>query len=182
VEPPLHWQRDRWFLPTARAQGEHLAGLAADGGHACEYFMHIRANPGDEVTFHVAGKLLHDIGTPWQTYLRQTLEELYGVTRPATSDALFELFVRAEQAYMTRIKTFGSGDISMEPLVGDSPGPPVYLTKRMTVDGRKAYGKDLLEAAAGFRKVRADVPDKARIDLILRCLDNVQKDISANLA
>ena len=61
VEPPQHWERDRWFLPTARTQGEHLKELADNGGRACEYFFHIRANPGDEVSFWVAGKLLSDI-------------------------------------------------------------------------------------------------------------------------
>src|SRR5260370_20570842 len=30
AEPPQHWARDRWFLPTAKNQGEHLAGLHAD--------------------------------------------------------------------------------------------------------------------------------------------------------
>ena len=182
VEPPLHWQRDRWFLPTPRAQGEHLTGLAADGGRACEYFMHIAANPGDEVSFHVAGKLLNDIKTPWETYLRSTLEELYGVTRRSSSDALFQLFTRAENAYMTRIKPFGSGDISLEPLVEDFPGPPIYLTKRMTPEARRDYSSDLLAIAADFRKLRPDIPAKTKVDMILRCLDNVRKDIAANRA
>ena len=182
VEPPLHYQRDRWFLPTPRTQGEHLTALAADGGRACEYFFHIRANPGDEVTLHVAGKLLNNIDTPWQTYLRSTLEELYAVSRPSTVDALFELFSRSETAYMSRIKKFGSGDISLEPLNEAFAGPPIYLTKRLTPDGRTAYSSDLLSIAEGFRKLRADIPDKTRIDLILRCLDNVQKDLKASAA
>src|SRR6185436_10078704 len=37
-EPPQHWARDRWFLPTLRRTGEHLRQLAKDGGRACEYF------------------------------------------------------------------------------------------------------------------------------------------------
>ncbi len=55
VEPPQHWARDRWFLPTVRTQGEHLKELAGNGGKAIEYFFHIRVNPGDEVSFWVTG-------------------------------------------------------------------------------------------------------------------------------
>ncbi len=181
VEPPLHWQRDRWFLPTPRAQGEHLTALAADGGRACEYFFHLRANPGDEVSFWVAGQLLNNIKTPWQTYLRSTLEELYGVTRPTIVDGLFDLFTRAETAYMSRIKPFGSGDISMEPLDEDYAGPPIYLTKRLSPEARKQYGADLLQVAAGFRKIRPDVPQQEKIDIILRCLAHVQQDVASSL-
>lgn len=182
VEPPLHWERDRWFLPTPRAQGEHLTALAADGGRACEYFYHIRANPGDEVSLHVAGKLLADMRTPWEKHLRSTLEELYGTTRTSTVDALFDLFTRAETAYMSRIKRFGSGDISLEPLNEDFAGPPIYLTKRMTPDARRGYAKDLAGVGAGFRGIRPDVPAKAKIDRIVRCIENVQKDVAATLA
>ena len=45
VEPPQHWARNRWFLPTCRAVHQHLQALHADGGRACEFFYHILANP-----------------------------------------------------------------------------------------------------------------------------------------
>lgn len=177
VEPPLHWQRDRWFLPTARAQGEHLSALAADGGRACEYFCHIRANPGDEVSFYVAGKLLSDIATPWQAHLRSTLADLYRVEKLSTLHSLEDLFVRAEAAYMSRIKQFGSGDISLEPLVEDHAGPPIYIIKRMPVARRRGYSLELDEIAAGFRSILRDVPEQTRIPIILRCIENVQHDL-----
>ncbi len=179
VEPPQHWERDRWFLPTARTQGERLKELAANGGRACEYFFHIRANPGDEVSFWVAGKLLADIATPWQKHLRVTLEQLYDVSKPATLNGLAELFIAAEDAYMNQIKPLLGGDISMEPLVEDHAGPPVYLTNRLTAEGREQYKADLHRVGEGFRKIAPDVPDKTRIARILRCIDNVQKDLSS---
>jgi len=182
VEPPQHWERDRWFLPTARTQGEHLKELADNGGRACEYFFHIRANPGDEVSFWVSGKLLSDIGTPWQKHLRATIEQLYGVSRPAIVDGLTSLFVEAEDAYMKRIEPFYGGDISMEPLVEDHAGPPVYLTERLTPQGRAQYQADLQTIAQGFRKIAPDVPEKTRLAKILRCIDNAQKDLSSLLA
>ena len=177
VEPPQHWERDRWFLPTARTQGKHLKALAADGGRACEYFFHIQTNPGDEVSFWVAGKTLNDITVPWQKHLHSSLEELYGTTRPSTVDGLAYQFTEAENAYMSRIKPFGSGDISMEPLVGNHPGQPIYLTQRLTAEARAQYSVDLQKVAVGFKKIQPDVPDKTRIPVILRCLENVQKDL-----
>lgn len=175
VEPPLHWPRERWFLPTARAQGLHLKAIADDGARACEYFNHIRANPGDEVSFWVAGKLLSDAGTPWEKHLLDTLEELYGVSGGAAL-RLTELFIQAEVAYMDRIEPIRSGDISLEPLEGDRPGPPVYLTRRLDAAGRAAYAADLAKLSAGFRRILPDVPDKARMARILRCVDNARKD------
>ena len=179
VEPPQHWERDRWFLPTARTQGERLKELADNGGRACEYFFHIRANPGDEVSFWVAGKLLSDIATPWQKHLSATLEQLYDVSKPATVDGLASLFVEAEDAYMKSIKPMFGGDISMEPLVEDHAGPPIYLTKRLTAEGRAQYHAALQRIAQGFRKIAPDVPEKTRMAKILRCIENVQKDLGS---
>jgi len=177
VEPPQHWSRDRWFLSTARTQGEHLRDLADDGGRACEYFYHILANPGDEVSFYVAGKTMMDMRTPWREHLRTTIEELYRVTRTSTLDALVNLFIQAEDAYFTRIPAVFSGTISMEPLVGDRPGPPVYLTERMTAEQRRSYAVDLENIAEGFRRIAADVPERARVAKILQCIQNVNADL-----
>jgi hypothetical protein len=38
--------------------------LYAEGGRACEYFFHVLKNPGDEVSFHMAGKVLDEPMTP----------------------------------------------------------------------------------------------------------------------
>ena len=179
VEPPLHWARDRWFLPTAKAQGEHLQALAADGGHACEYFCHILANPGDEVSFWVAGKILKDPSTPWHTHLTSALEELYGVNRRSTVEALAELFVQAEIAYLRHIPQHRSGDISMEPLEGDHAGPAVYLTERLNAAQRAEYFADVQRLTAGFRKLAAEIPGRKRVETIVRCLENVQNDLKA---
>jgi len=62
--------------------------FAIDGGPACEYFFHILANPGDEISFWMAGKVLSDPLTPWETPLKSCLEELYGPTTPAACEGL----------------------------------------------------------------------------------------------
>ncbi|MGH9668190.1 MAG: hypothetical protein ACRD9L_27535 [Bryobacteraceae bacterium] len=175
VEPPQHWARGRWFLPTPRAQGEHLTALAADGGRACEYFFHILANPGDEVSFWVAGKLMNDVATPWRKHLESALEELYNVTKRPVVEALADLFARAEHAYLQYIPE-RTATISMEPLVENYAGPPVCLT-RLKLEQRAAYDRDLSKIAEGFRKLSGEVREKTRIEKILRCVATVRTDL-----
>ena len=88
VEPPQHWARDRWFLPTIRSAGEHLVDLYRDGGRACEWFYHILKNPGCEISTWVAARTLADPLTPWSKHLSESLERIYGVSKPRTRDAL----------------------------------------------------------------------------------------------
>src|SRR5579885_3682922 len=178
VEPPQHWQRDRWFLPTPKHQGEHLASLYGDGGRACEFFFHILANPGDEVSFWVAGKALSDPTAGWQHHLESTLDELYRTRKAATAD-LMNLFVRAEDAYLSLVPAIRSATISLEPLIGDRPGPPVYLAQRLGPEQRRTYRREVETLSAEFRKLGRDVPEKGRMRKILRCLDNVRADLDS---
>ncbi len=155
VEPPQHLRRDRWFLPTVQRQGEHLAGLLSDGGRACEYFFHILSNPGDELSFWVTGKVLAEPQMSWQKHLHASVEALYKTRNVSTRDALSEAF--AANAYMRHIPDYRSGTISIEPLIGDKPGRPVYLTKRLNAAQRKAYHQDLEAVSVNFEKLAADV-------------------------
>lgn len=176
VEPPQHWARDRWFLPTIRSVGDHLMELHAEGGRACEWFYHILANPGDEVSTWVAAKVLAEPGVTWRKHLETTLERLYKVTKVDHRDALAEAFLAAEEAYLRHIGNF-CGTISLEPLVSNKPGEPVYLTKRLNAGQRAQYGKDLLAARRQFERLLAEVPEKRRMRLILRAIDNVLRDV-----
>ena len=177
VEPPQHWARDRWFLPTIRSVGDHLTELHAEGGRACEWFYHILANPGDEISTWVAAKVLADPGTPWRKHLQTSIERIYRVSKADHRDALAEAFLAAEDAYVRHIPKF-CGTISMEPLVSNKPGPAVYLTRRLNPEQRAQYGQDLQRARKQFERVLPDIPDKNRLRFILRAIDNVQKDIA----
>ncbi|MFB3788495.1 MAG: hypothetical protein ACE15F_19220 [bacterium] len=177
VEPPQHWQRDRWFLPTAKGAAKHLQELAADGGRACEYFFHILENPGDELTLWVAGKVLSDPTVPWENHLRDSVQELYGVERPAARDALAELFVDAEDAYFKHLDKVPCGTISLEPLIGDQPGPPIYLQPGLNDQQREEYRKDLRAIQERFIQLVPEVPQKERMRKVIVCLENAMKDI-----
>lgn len=102
------------------------------------------------------------------------------MTRISTVDALASLFLQAEDAYFTRTPTVFSGTISMEPLVSDHPGPPVYLTDCMTPAQRRGCALDLEKVADGFRRIAPDAPEKTRIARMLRCIQNVQADVVYN--
>jgi hypothetical protein len=176
VEPPQHWSRDRWFLPTIRRVGDHLAELYADGGRACEWFYHILANPGDEVSTWVAGKVLSDPSVAWQRHLDSSVEKLYRVRQSQVREALCEAFLAAEDAYFRYIPATTCGTISMEPLVSSAPGPPIYLTKRLSATERDQYSESLRKARAQFEKLLPEVPEKRRMRRILSCIDNARKD------
>ena len=179
VEPPQHWARDRWFLPTVRGAGNHLTSLYSDGGRACEWFFHILANPGSEISTWVAGKALDDPATPWRKHLDASIERIYRVTKPSLRDGLSEAFLAAEDAYMRYQPAHFCGTISMEPLVSSVPGPPVYIAKHMTPAQRAEYSANLKLVRAHFAKLKREVPEKRRLEFILRAIDNVQQDILA---
>jgi hypothetical protein len=150
VEPPQHWPRDRWFLPTVRGAGDHLQSLYRDGGRACEWFYHVFANPGCEISTWVVGKTLADPSTPWRKHLDTSVEQIYGVTKPSLRDGLSEAFLAAEDAYLRYLPPTFCGTISMEPLVSSQPGPPVYLTKRLTNAQRAEYSAQSQDSSRPF--------------------------------
>jgi hypothetical protein len=178
VEPPQHWQRDRWFLPTVSGAGRHLESLSADGGRACEWFYHILANPGCEISTWVAGSVLADPETPWRKHLANSVEQIYRVKNGAVRDGLSEAFLAAEDAYMRYLPADYCGTISLEPLVSSQPGLPVYLSKKLDERQRTEYGANLPRVRARFAALAKETPEKQRIAFILRAIDNVQKDLS----
>ena len=151
---------------------------AGDGGRACEYFFHILNNPGDEISFWVAGKALSDSETDWHKHLSSSVEELYGTTNRSAVEGLSDIFTRAEDAYLRHLPSFRSGTISIEPLDEDHAGPPVYITKRLATAQRRQYGDELKSIALDLRKLSPNVPEKKRMQNISRCVENVIADLS----
>jgi len=111
--------------------------------------------------------------------MNDAIERIYRTSRVSVRDCLADAFLAAETAYLRHLPSLRSGTISLEPLVSAEPGPPVYLTKRLTPQQRAAYSTDLQRVRAQFKKLERDVGEKTRIPLILRCIENVQKDLRA---
>jgi hypothetical protein len=181
VEPPQHWARDRWFLPTANRVGVHLEELFIDGGRACEFFFHILRNPGDEITMRLAGKALSNPQTGWQRHLEQCVEEVFETPQPSVRDELVSLLIASEDSYLKHQPALRSGTISMEPLVSSRPGPPVYLTNALNETQRREYAGELKMILAKFKKLLPVVPRKDKVQFIIRCLTNVDSDLAHSL-
>jgi len=179
VEPPQHWERDRWFLPTLRTVGVHLHDLAAEGGRACEYFFHILANPGDKLSFWLAGKVLSNPNASWEKQLSESVEELYEVSKSSLRDALVQIFLDSEQAYFRHLPSRISGTISLEPLISSKSGPPVYLTKRLSAEQRATYASELASIKTRAERLLHDLPQGAKDKTggVVRCMSNVLRDV-----
>lgn len=181
VEPPQHWERDRWFLPTVRRQSEHLENLYKDGGRACEYFFHLLANPGCELSFWMAGKVMSDPVTPWRRHLQASVEEIYAVTG-SLAERIERLMLDAEDAYFSQAPFRGSGTLAMEPLVSNHPGPPVYL-ERIPAAERKTFGlkmESLRETAAAIQSdAGSNRKAASRLAFVQRAIGAVLRDLSS---
>ena len=116
--------------------------LAADGGRATEFFFHITANPSSELTLHVAGRTLAAPEEPLDTHLHAALNELYAPPNAESLGALATFFLDAEDMYFRHLPADECGTISLEPLVGDRPGPPVYLRDRLQTEQRAGQTED----------------------------------------
>ena len=179
VEPPQHWARDRWFLPTCRGVHRHLQKLHADGGRACEFFFHIAANPTSELTLHVAGRTLAAPSEPLEKHLHAALDELYQPRDNTMRKALAAFFLEAEDAYFRHLPPDECGTLSLEPLVSSESGPAVYLHDRLQPAQRETYARELERLTGVFAKLRADLPPTPRVKRIATCLAAVRKDLSA---
>lgn len=176
VEPPQHWERDRWFLPTCQRVYQHLRQLRADGGNACEFFFHILANPSSEVTWHVAGRTLRDPEAPLREHLASAVDSLYQPRDSAARDALAQFFLDAEEAYMRHLPPNECGTISLEPLISDRPGPAVYLRDRLSSEQRQTYTAELGRLQSRFERMRSGLGEAQRVERVRQCLAKVLKD------
>lgn len=178
AEPPQHWARDRWFLPTLKRVGTHLRQLSAEGGAACEYFFHILANPGDELSLWLAGKVLADPATAWEKHLENSVEEVFQVSKKSTRDAIIKFCLEAEEAYFKYLPPDVCGTISLEPLVSSRPGEPVYLTKRLTGKQRLAYADELRRLKKEVEKLIPELPVPTKVKKIADSMGNVIQEIT----
>jgi hypothetical protein len=181
VEPPQHWERDRWFVPCGLGSARALAQLWEDGGRACEYFYRPFANPGEEVSWRTGARVLTTPQTPPEAALEEALAAVYGVTGEA-QEALTNWYVRAEEAYFGRADfRVGGGPLSLEPLIWSenpaTPGPPIYLRDRLTLEARAAYAKELAQLRAEF--LTLDVPNAEAAGRTTAAIDGTLRDLAA---
>lgn len=179
VEPPQHWERDRWFLPTLRRTVANLQGLYADGGRAVENYMRLSNNPSDDVSIRLALAVEQAPTSDWQPMLLAILDQLYMPRSVEARDGLAELFLDAEDAYFEHTHDLRpSAVISLEPLVSDRPGQPIYLTNYMTSDGLASYRMRLERLRAQARSLEDAVGDQERLRYVGHCITRALEDVA----
>jgi hypothetical protein len=153
--------------------------LHADSGRAMEVFFHITANPGDEVSVRHTAALLRDPARSSGDVLREVLQALYGPHDEAALDDLARLFRRADAAYFDRAHDLpASATISMEPLVSDHAGPPVYLTRHLDRAGLDAYEREIAALLGACPTLATRVARPEKIETIGACLQGVLADVA----
>jgi hypothetical protein len=180
AEPPQHWDRLRWFLPTGLGAARALGDLWRDGGRACEYFFRPFANPVEEVSWRTGAKILSAPATSPEESLRQAVSAVYGAQGRAAAD-LADWFARGEEAYFSRAEFRpGDGSLSLEPLLWqpkDGPPPAVYLRDRLTPAQRRDFAADLARLRGELETM--DLPGREAKRKTLCAIDGTLKDISA---
>jgi hypothetical protein len=181
VEPPQHWDRLRWFVPSGLGSARALKKLWADGGRSCEYYYRPFANPADEVSWRTGARILSAPATEPETALLEALGKVYGVSGGA-AQALADWYARGEHAYFSRTNyKVGNGPLSLEPLVWkENPsvsGPPIYLSERMTPEARADYATELETLKTELAAMA--LPNRDAHDKTLRSIDGTLRDIAS---
>jgi hypothetical protein len=179
IEPPQHWERDRWFLPTAKRAAEDLKILYQEGGRAVENFMHIKVNPGDEATIRLQAAIELNPSADWAEMYKNILSEMFSAHSLEVTNRIFALFVAAEDAYFNNLKDYDpySADISLEPLVSDKTGDPVYILNQMTKAGMKNYLTEIDRLLTMCESLKKNVDNKRLMEKVTTCLKNTKNDI-----
>jgi hypothetical protein len=183
IEPPQHWDRDRWFLPTSKRAALDLQVLYQEGGCAVENFMHIKANPGDEATIRLQSAIELNPDTDWKEKYKSLLSQMFSPISADVRNQLFDLFVNAENAYFENLKNYdpSRADISLEPLVSNHTGDPVYIFQQMSKEGMKKYLSAIELLISKSEDLQKKVENKALMKKVTTCLKNTKKDILFSL-
>ena len=176
IEPPMHWERNRWFIPRLYHPIDRLKELIADGGRAVENYMCFLNNPGDEAAIHVKAAIEFNPAASKDSLVRFEIQEIYKPNDNAALDSLVALFLGAENAFYDNCGTFPMY-VQIEPLISSSPGPAVYL-EYLSVPGRMKYYNELCRLRSLAVKLQNKVNASLKMKLIVSCIDNTMKDMS----
>ncbi len=178
VEPPQHWDRERWFLPINKRMALNLQELYNDGGRAAENFMRAAANPGDEVAIRLAAAIELNPTADWRQQLDGILADVYQPQDQTARQQLLNLFLQAEDAYFDNASGYGPASIvELEPLIGASPGPPIYLTQHMNASQLANYRSAMLGLRTQAQALVSRVGNQSRMQSVVRSIDGVLTEI-----
>ena len=170
-------------MPTAKRATLDLQVLYREGGRAVENFMHIKANPGDEATIRLQAAIELNPDADWKEEYKSILSKMFSPISADVRNQLFDLFVNAEDAYFENLKNYDpyAADISLEPLVSDKTGDPVYIFQQMSKEGMKKYLSAIERLISKSESLQKKVGNKALMEKVTTCLRNTKKDILFSL-
>ncbi len=180
VVPPQRWERDRWFLPHAALTARSIQALYADGGRAFEFFMGPLANPQYNLMTRFVGLMLRNPRQEFRIALRQVVEDVYSPRSSVAADDIVQWLLDAEQAYFARIPGPITGEFDFEPLMGETAGEPIYLT-RLSKEALREYEQDMERLAGRLPGLASECARPEELHKIGRCLRNVVDDIRHRL-
>jgi hypothetical protein len=176
IEPPMHWERNRWFLPMLKRRSIATQKLFAGGGRAVENYMHLIKNPGEEVSLLLAAALEKNPSLSWEAELKRIINEIYQPKDAGSLQYLADLFIKAEDLYYEFATGVGE-IISLEPLVSNTAGPAIYLRDKMTADGMIEYKKNLCVLRSIINSLKPKVTNEVKMNLIIQCIESTIKDL-----
>ncbi|MEP7111226.1 MAG: hypothetical protein ABI760_24735 [Ferruginibacter sp.] len=183
VEPPQHWVRDRWFLPTAKRAAKELQRLYRQGGRSVENYMHVIANPGDEATIRLMAAIEQNPGDNWAPAYKLILSKMFSPVDKEAMNELFELFINAEDNYFNNIENYKATDIvRLEPLVSDKAGKPVYILEKMKKENRRKYLAGTERLLQKAESLKTKVGNKPLMEKVITCLNNTRQEILHNIS
>ena len=108
---------------------------------------------------------------------------MFSPVSPDVTIQLFDLFVEAEDAYFRNLKNYDpySADISLEPLVSNKTGDPVYIFQQLEKGGIIQYEAAILDLISKSESLQKKVGNKALMEKVTTCLRNTRKDILFSL-
>jgi len=178
VEPPQHWARDRWFLPTLRRTAQNLQTFYADGGRAAENYMHLIANPGDEISMRLTAAVELEPSADWLDLLAGILDDVYKPVDAVTRSQLVDVFLEAEDAYFDNANPPPLNVVRLEPLVSSTVGPPIYVMEPiMNRSQRKRYRLALEQLKARAKELTSHVGNGVRMNDVVRSIAHALVDV-----
>ena len=190
--PPQRWERLRWFLPHPKSTAGSVKRMVQVGSGAIEYYMGPTINPSTEFNIFFGGRMLSDPDKPLEEVVSETIERLYRPKDAITREKLSQLFLEAEEAYISNSAYFRGGDWALgelhcTSLHGLESSALHYIGTNhetwgivyMTAAGRKAYKKALAAIAEGFGGLDCMVGEPEKIRRIQTCIANVTADLDS---
>ena len=102
----------------------------------------------------------------------KVIEDLYRPQNESAGKKLVQVFLNGEEAYFENWGNSLAGEIYVDLVTGDSPGPAAYLTQPQYLDsaGRLAYKKALIPILRDLQRIEGSFNADGRVEALKRSM------------